>query len=299
MIGGVELNINLTNACSYKHKGDGSTCMSQATLEKLKANEKHLNLKKPLDAILAEKGKTLDELGLLLDPRIITVLGKDTVVQELHENYKPIGPTDWSLFNNFVEDNVMRHLGKYDPTFLGLDVNLMDFQDYKGSLTRLKIIESSDGGAAILYGGKQYKSFGCVMNTLKMAGDLTRVGHWVALFGDFRQKHHCTIEYFNSSGRAAPAELFAWMKEFAATCPCKCEPLNVSNIQHQHSDTECGIYAIYFITARIVGYSYKCFRNPQTTVTDAHVNKFRANMFNDHKIAKGEAKALLESHRMI
>lgn len=284
--------INLYNACSYKHDGSRDTCMSDTFIEKLRAQGNNLNLNSVLDKILAEKkGKTVDELGLLLDKRVISALGEKEVLKELHTSFKPLGPVNNDLFNNFVEDNVMKHLEHYDPTFLGLDVNLMDFLHYGGSITKLK--------PAIIFKGKQYKHFGCVMNTMNMSGDLTKVGHWVALYGDFRNPNLHTIEYFNSSGRSAPPELYRWMEQFAKECEIstgiKCIPVNVSNIQHQKSDTECGIYAVYFITARIIGISYKKFR--EVAISDDRVNKFRKNMFNDQKAVAN--RSFLESNRLI
>lgn len=281
--------INFSNACNYGHDNSRSTCMSDSTAQKILALKNNIKLDKPIETILQEKGKTIDELGLLLDKRVISVIGVQVVMKELNENFKPVGPTDWSLFNNFVEDNVMRHLSRWDNTFLGLDVNLMDFETYGGSLTKLKF--SDDG---INYNGKSYKTFGCVLNTMKMSGDLSRVGHWVALFGDFRNPQAKTIEYFNSSGRSAPPELWSWMQKVSSKL-ANCTPLNVSNIQHQKSETECGIYSVYFITARVCGICYKKFR--ETTISDERVNKFRKNMFNDQNAI--EDKSLLEQTRLI
>lgn len=281
--------INFTNACSYGHDGQKGWCMSDSTVQKLKAMENNLKFDKPLEAILKEKGKTIDELGLLLDKRVISALGANTVIKELNENFKPPGPVDWSLFNNFVEDNVMRHLSRWDKTFLGLDVNLMDFEDYGGSLSKLQFTNDD-----IVYNGKTYKSFGCVVNTMKMSGDLTRVGHWVAVFGDFRNPQAKTIEYFNSSGRSAPSEMWSWMNKSAKSVE-HCTALNVSNIQHQKSDTECGIYSVYYITARVCGLAYKKFR--ETTISDERVNKFRKNMFNDQNAIKDTS--FLEQNRLI
>lgn len=280
--------INFTNACSYGHDGKGGTCMSDSTAQKLIAMQHNLGFNKPLEVILKEKGKTIDELGLLLDKRVISALGEKTVMKEINENFKPPGPVDWSLFNNFVEDNVMKHLSKWDPTFLGLDVNLMDFESYGGSLSKLMF--SDDG---IIHNGKTYKSFGCVVNTMKMSGDLTKVGHWVAVFGDFRNPHK-TIEYFNSSGRSAPSEMWSWMNKSAKSVS-NCIALNASNIQHQRSETECGIYAVYYITARVCGLSYKKFR--ETTISDERVNKFRKNMFNDQSAIADTS--FLEKNRLI
>jgi len=281
--------INFTNACSYGHDGNKGTCMSDSTLQKLIAMQHNLGFSKPLEVLLQEKGKTIEELGLLLDKRVISALGENVILKELNENFKPPGPVDWSLFNNFVENNVMRHLSRWDPSFLGLDVNLMDFESYGGSLSQLRFTDEG-----IIFNDKLYKSFGCVVNTMKMSGDLTKVGHWVAVFGDFRNPQAKTIEFFNSSGRSAPKEMWSWM-ERSSKLVSNCIPLNVSNIQHQRSETECGIYAVYYITARVCGLCYKKFR--ETTISDERVNKFRANMFNDQNAIADTS--FLEKNRLI
>lgn len=288
-------SLNFTNACSYKHDGSGNMCMSSKTYEKLKAMEHNMNFGKPLETIMKEKGKTIDELGLLLDKRVITALGKDVVLKELEENYKPVGPTDYSLFNNFVENNVISHWERWDNNFAGVPVNLMDFQDYGGEL--MKVNFSPNG--KVLYNNREYDTFGCILNTLKASGNLSAVGHWVGLFGDFRDPKSASIEYFNSSGRSAPKELWEWMnkkaKEYEQLTGGKCIPLNVSNIQHQKSNTECGIYSIFFVTARLCGIPYKKFR--ESEIKDENVNKFRKYLLNDQSAIKDTE--FLESQRMI
>lgn len=281
--------INFANACSYGHDGSRPLCMSDKMSQRLLALKNNISFGKPIDVILNEKGKTIDELGLLLDKRVIAAVGEKEILQEINQSFKPVGPVDWSLFNNFVEDNAMRHLHRWDPTFIGLDVNLMNFEEYGGSLTKLRF--SDDG---IHYNGQTYKSFGCVLNTMKMGGDLSAIGHWVALFGDFRNPHLKTIEYFNSSGRSAPSELWSWMKRSAESVT-NCTPLNVSNIQHQKSETECGIYSVFYITARVCGICYKKFR--ETNISDERVNKFRKNMFNDQKALPD--LSILEANRLV
>jgi hypothetical protein len=285
--------VNFSNACGYGHSG-GDRCMSDITYQKLKALENNINFGRPIETILKEKGKTIDELGLLLDKRVVNALGQEAILKEVNDNFKPVGPVNNELFNNFVEDNVMRSWQRWDPNFAAVPVSLMDFQDHGGPLTKIKFSKSGK----VLFDDKEYTTFGCVLNTLRMAGDLSKVGHWVGLFGDFRTSD-ATIEYFNSSGRSAPAELWSWMekkaKEYTQLTGHKCTPLNVSNIQHQKSNTECGIYSIFFITARLCGISYKKFR--ESPIADQNVNKFRKYVLNDQNALPD--RSLLESHRLL
>jgi hypothetical protein len=286
--------INLSNACHYSHKSGSRKCMSDSFIEKYKAKSNNIEFNNNLDKLLASKGATIEELGFLLDKRTIGIVGKQEIMKELQDNFKPVGPVNNELFSNFVIDNaISNHLSTLDDTFLGLDVNLMDFPDYKGSL--MDLIPTKTG---IEYKGREYTHFGCVLNTLVMKGDIRKVGHWVALYGDFRNDKLATLEYFNSSGNNPPKSLKNWMSEFAEKStqvrgiPCK--DLVASNVVHQKSETECGIYAMYYIVSRFIGIDYKKFR--EARIPDDHVNKFRSKMFNDQKKVNS---SLLEEYRLL
>lgn len=286
--------INLSNACHYSNLTGSTKCMSDSFIQKYKAKSNNIEFNKNLDKLLASKGTTIDEIGFLLDKRTIGIVGKEEVLKEIQDNFKPIGPVDTTLFSNFVIDNALgNHLAVLDDTFLALDVNLMDFIDYGGSLSK---IEPSKLG--VKYNGKEYKHFGCVMNTLVMKGDLRKVGHWVAVYGDFRNPKLATLEYFNSSGQNPPNALKDWMADFAKRSTevrgILCKDLVASNIVHQKSQTECGIYALYYVVSRFVGIDYKKFR--EARIPDDYVTRFRSKMFNDQKKVD---VSLLEKYRLI
>jgi len=280
-----EPNLKRNCACSYNKK-PGQSCMSDETKKKIKTLAgvpKFNNLM--INNVLNDTPGDIEELNILLHPEIILELGRETILKEL-DNYKPIGPTDTSYFNNFVEDNVVQHLHKYDPTFYPCKVQLFDFMNpnytFDSTLTDILKPENLE---KIKSG--EIKTFGCVLNTLKTTDNLTKVGHWVAIFGDFRGEHN-TIEYFNSSGRNAPPEVFSWMEKAANTISKytgrKCIAVNATNVVHQRSDTECGAYSLYYITSRLVGISYKQYR--KSPIEDKHVTKFRSHVLNDQNKIK-------------
>lgn len=288
--------LNLTNACSYSHTPGGKKCMSDAIIQKIKAKSNNIEFNNNLDKLLASKGCTIDELGFLLDKRTIGIIGEKAIIDEIQTNFKPIGPVNNELFNNYVIDNaIVNQVARLDPTFLGVDVNLMDFPDYMGSLTKLK---PTPGGITCGSDDGEYKHFGCVLNTLLSSGNLKKVGHWVAMYGDFRNDRLNTIEYFNSSGNNPPKRVEEWMNAFAEECSrvrgVRCISLVASNIRHQKSETECGIYAMYYIVARFIGVGYKKFR--EAVIPDEYVNRFRSKMFNDQKKVN---ISLLEKHRLM
>jgi hypothetical protein len=86
-------------------------------------------------------------------------------------------------------------------------------------------------------------------------------------------------EAYDKGRDAFMAEMNKKAKEYEEITGGKCIPLNVSNIQHQKSNTECGIYSIFFVTARLCGIPYKKFR--ESEIKDENVNKFRKYLLND------------------
>ena len=278
------MKFKFSNACSYSGPGGSKTCMSDETAEKIR-NADFKNIpKEKLSAL--EKGKNIDELNLLLEHEVIDLLGEKVIEKEIKENFKPIGPAySTDLFNNFVEDNVKYHYSRADSTFKPVHVQLIDFPEshYKYNNELRGFVENN---IEDIKSGK-LTTFGCVLNTLRSDGNLSKVGHWVAMFGDFRSEPY-TIEYFNSGGTNAPSRVFKWMTKTAADIEKqtgkKTIPVNVSNIVHQKSDTECGAYSIFYIAKRLAGRSYKKFR--EVPLPDSTVTKFRQLALNDEKSIK-------------
>ena len=100
---------------------------------------------------------------------------------------------------------------------------------------------------------KGYKTFGVVINTdVRTGGGI----HWFALFCDFRKTPY-TIEYFNSSGSKPYKEIQEWIikteREMATNLPqYKTTPVILKGMVHQKdSETECGLYSIYYIWNRL------------------------------------------------
>ena len=277
-----EINLKLDSACAYS-KDAGVRCMSDETANKIKLISDIPNYNKELvNKIIDESNGSIDELKLLLNKRVVEELGPEAVKEEL-KNYKPLGPTDNSYFNNFVENNFVHHLHHYDSTFKDFEIHLHDFPNH--SYTAMNELPNMTDKIK----SGEMKTFGCVLNTLvekdlekAVNGVVKKVGHWVAMFGDFRNDKLYTIEYFNSSGQNAPKIIFDFMSKLAKKIETdtgvKTIPVNVSNIAHQKSNTECGAYAMYYIAARLIGYPYKKFR--VRPISDDHVNKFRSHALN-------------------
>jgi hypothetical protein len=79
--------------------------------------------------------------------------------------------------------------------------------------------------------------------------------HWMACFGciDPADRRRFGVYYYDSVGRAPPAEILAFMRrlhaEAGAEFPGRSFVIDWNRTRRQFKNTECGIYAIYFIVA--------------------------------------------------
>jgi hypothetical protein len=127
-----------------------------------------------------------------------------------------------------------------------------------------------------------YNCGACVINSDKYQG---RGKHWMALFFDARGDNW-SVEFFNSGGNGPAPEWINWvlktceqMKEVAAERGIKVTitPVRSSSIRHQHSKTECGLYSLFYIYARLCGVPYAYFHsNP---IPDQLMFELRQHLF--------------------
>jgi catalase len=126
----------------------------------------------------------------------------------------------------------------------------------------------------------------------------------MVLFADVRETRY-TVEFFNSSGNSPDAEWVNWMVKTKAgienliekgVLPKKdVEILKVSNIRHQKSKSECGLYALFYIWMRLNGVPPEYFAT--TPVPDQHMFEFRQHLFNDRKRQPSIKKFHWETYR--
>ena len=97
-----------------------------------------------------------------------------------------------------------------------------------------------------------------------------------------------SIEFYNSSGNPTYKAVLEWQykvkKELESIIAdlkldtSRVEVVEVTNIRHQFSDTECGPFCLYYIYSRLNGIPYSHFKhNP---ITDEKVTEFRKQIFN-------------------
>lgn len=266
-----------------------NTIMSHAEKNSDKEMVKKIN-----DLIRKPDNKT--QLEILYDNKTLDALGEQKYLEVFTSDFKGHSPQGNKLYSNFHINTILQQLHELEPTFRNVDCNLMDF--YKDPNSELYQFLHSDLLINEIKSGKTL-TFGTIPNTLTNDGNLSTVGHWVGLFGDFRD-NTWSIEYYNSSGRNAKNEVFLWMENLAEkitqNCGTKCIALNVTNIESQKGDTECGIYSLHFIISRLMGIPYKEFRKRK--INDEDVNKLR-KLFLDEKMATGEIRAILKRNMVI
>lgn len=81
--------------------------------------------------------------------------------------------------------------------------------------------------------------------------------HWVALYINIKNIRHPKICYFDSYGMKTPRLIARLMKSFLLQNK-NCE-LCYNARRFQYSNTECGMYSMFFIIAMISGISFKEF----------------------------------------
>ena len=207
---------------------------------------------------------------------------------QLRALFKPAGPRETDeLLSNAHIDAVLQMWAAADATLVPFPFAMIDSTEKTPAHPLAAAVAPCDRGRCfrrLLADGK--RAAACVVNTDRTGG---RGVHWFALFVDARDRGAWTVEYFNSSGRPAHANVLRWMARArsalaaaraadpAAYGAGPVESLRVTQLQHQRSNTECGVYALYYVRARLDG--VPCARFAQETVSDDLMREFRKHVF--------------------
>jgi hypothetical protein len=198
------------------------------------------------------------------------VLPSAAAEKELQTRFKPEGP--WrgrALLSNVDIDGVLDRWAIEFPRFYHCEFAMMDFE----TAARFRKFRDAD----LLAIRARHDTFACVLNTDVSSGP---GNHWVAVFVDMRGSPW-TIEYFNSAGNPPPVAVTRWMEKRAAALRARAqtEVATVTSTEHQMKDTECGVYALFYIRRRLEGAPPSAFMGDR--LPDDEVNAFRAHLFRD------------------
>ena len=251
-----------------------STCLSSATLTVV---SKSLGTTKSIDDI-KNKTNCPDDKCIIQVATSRNLIDKATANREI-ANLKIEGPTDNKLLSNINIDSILHQWQTKFTDFYAYNFNMLNYMDY--SFRNGRTVEEPDTLATVSWNSLKlkYKCAGCVINS-----DVYQGGgkHWMALFADWRDPAHYTIEFFNSSGYAPAPEWVAWMEKIKSAMEitdktARIECIRVSQIRHQKSKSECGLYSLYYIWSRLNGKTPDFFKNNK--IEDKLMFEFRQHLF--------------------
>lgn len=215
---------------------------------------------------------------------------------ELETRFKARGPRgSLALLSNYNIDETLRRWARVFPEFYPCPFAMMDFDRTREPFATIDLGDVLAGrepldlgpGAGVVR--RPAQCFGCVVNTDSSTGPGK---HWVAVFVDCRPPPGApwTVEYFNSAGNPPPKAMVRWMEKSRARLaeyraglpggrgqPGDVAAVPVTDMDHQESQTECGLYALYYIRRRLEGTPFSFFF--QQLVPDDAMTAFRAHVF--------------------
>ncbi|SIP86074.1 Cysteine protease [Pacmanvirus A23] len=281
---------HISECAVYLNKPAGEPCSSEETVQLV---SKSLNVTgNSKEIISAAKEKLGCESERCVLGKLTPQLGEQRVRHEINTYLKVKGPTDNKLLSNVHIDSTLRQWANIYKDFFPYNFNMLNYASY--AYDNGYILNHPDTLATIqftdlYYGshgdGKKYKRAACIINTDTYQGDGK---HWMALFADASQSDRWTVEFFNSSGNAPAPEWVSWLVK-TRTCmemildrekkSIPIEIMKVSDIRHQQSRTECGLYSLFYVWARLHGVPPEYFM--EKPVPDQLMFEFRQHLFED------------------
>jgi len=226
------------------------------------------------------------------------IMSQHQLDAEKATRYKVEGPRNSrDLVSNTNIDGCLQSWARSHPEFYPCRFAMMDFDtngDQFGDFDFRAMLEgrlAANLGRAVGAVRRKFSCFRCVVNT-----DVSRGPgkHWVCVFVDCRPPpgEPWTIEYFNSSGNPPSRVMIAWMTrvrfqllDFRSKLPGGLTTFNpviavpVTDITHQNGNTECGVYALFYIRRRLESLSHSAFNTHP--VSDKEMSCFRRHLFRD------------------
>lgn len=231
------------------------------------------------------------ESCVITHPAFLRFVGEErlvdtaTIERELATRFKAQGPrASTKLLNNYNIDETLRRWARLFPDFYPCPFAMMDFDRTQEPFAALDIVDVLEGRAPLDLGPgfgvvrRPARCFGCVVNTDTSTGPGK---HWVAVFVDCRSAPW-SVEYFNSAGNPPPRAMVGWMERTRARLiehrrGGEVASVAVTDVDHQESQTECGLYALFYIRRRLEGTPYTFF--VEQRVPDDAMTAFRAFVF--------------------
>jgi hypothetical protein len=252
-------------------KKDSEVCSSQDALNIMKNLIDAPHIENPKEIVEETKKKTdCDSEKCIITSSLFRSNSSPNLINSELNNYKVKGPTNVDWLSNIHIDATLDSWTKKFNDFYHCDFSMVDYNTKGDQLAISNLAEIYEEG---------YKTFGCVINTDKYTG---KGVHWMALFVDMRDDKKCTIEFFNSSGNSPQVNYVEWLvrtKNQLESIHKEVEIIKVCRIRHQNSKTECGVYSLFYIWARLNGYPASYFM--ENIIDDKLMMEFRLHLFED------------------
>ena len=204
-------------------------------------------------------GCNKDEEHCLLDKIALS----EAVKKELRTQYlRPKMPKEWdkkpdTWLDNYNIQNVMKQYQETFPWFEFMGVYPIDFSVadpyVKDSVPKCLHAELCNLKLQDKYNiGK--RGIGMIFN---LDPHYKGGSHWVGLYINMNDIKKPFISYFDSYGYKTPPMIARFMRAFTLQIP-DCQ-LGFNARRFQYSNTECGMYSMYFLVCMIYGISFKNF----------------------------------------
>ena len=216
------------------------------------------------------------------------IISNDELVENLETRFKIEGPrnsTDW-LSNYDIDQTLQDWAFKFED-FFPCPFAMIDFDKTEEPLHKYNMHDIHIGNYSkkTIMGKVKIpcRSFGCAINTDVGSGSGK---HWMALFVDMRDKKIWTIEFFNSTGEPPQKSIVGWTKKTKENLEQYIKKNNfdtiveiiiVSSLEHQESNSECGLYTLFYIRARLENIPYSRFLEQE--IPDENMIEFRKHCF--------------------
>jgi hypothetical protein len=295
------------------HKNPNShkefTCFSDAALVKLKNtwNARHPAVN---ERITSNDSK---EIWMQLKKNMSSTCNQEMcwLKQEIFKNmndkellnftFSPTAPKSWSKnpnewLSSLEITSVMKQYEKEYPEFDFIGPSPIDFmkKEVDGRCVWQELCEFNVG--KLLKQKKQ--KIGIIFNTdpHDKSGS-----HWISLFINFDVKAPF-IFFFDSNGSDAPKEVQAFITDIikpqmlAQPELANAKIVEETNaktashgaVQHQHGNTECGMYSLYLIISLLTGQehhkTFNDFKNANMIITDKNMEALRHKLYNFQQV---------------
>jgi len=266
---------HISECALYLRKAEGEPCTSDVIIFDI---GRELGIDgDPKEIMTGAKNKLNCESERCVLNAVSGQLGHNRIAREISAVLKIAGPTGSQLLNNFNIDDTLQQWKIGFPEFFPYNFNMLDYASF--SIRGDHIINTPDTLATVRFADlhrENYKCAACIINSDTYHGPGK---HWMALFVDARGDQG-SVEFFNSSGNSPAPEWINWLektKNQMEDCGKVAKIVKVSSIRHQNSKSECGVYSLCYVWARLNGVPHDYFMNQ--AIPDRLMFEFRQHLF--------------------